>query len=216
MQRRRRLVLPVTTSLLAVAALIFAILATRDSKSSKTATQVAPGAQLPLTRGGFAGAELPQAKAAPPIALFDQYGRPVSLASLRGEPVVIAFLYTRCGAPCTLIAQQIRGALDELSRPVPVLLVSADPSGDTPVAVRHFLAQVSLSGRVYYLTGPEAALRRVWRAYRISPAARGAAAFERSATVLLIDQAGRERVIYGPEQLTPEALAHDIGKLQNG
>ena len=51
-----------------------------------------------------------------------------------------------------MIAQQIRGALDELRRPVPVLLISADPAADTPARVRRFLPRVSLSGRVRYLT----------------------------------------------------------------
>jgi hypothetical protein len=34
--------------------------------------------------------------------------------------------------------------------------------------------------------------------------------------VLLIDSHGSRRVLFGQEQLTPEALAHDIGKLQAG
>jgi protein SCO1/2 len=221
MSARRRWIVPVTLGVLVLAALAFAIVATNasNSGSGSTTTGVATTdttAAAPLSRGGFAGAELPRPVPAPPIALTDQYGRAVSLASMRGKPVVIAFLYAHCGAPCTLIAQQIRGALDELHEPVPVLIVSADPSGDTPAAVRSFLAATSLSGRVYYLTGEPAALRSVWRSYKVKPAAAGAAAFARHATVLLIDPQGRERVLYGPEQLTPEALAHDVGKLQNG
>ena len=54
---------------------------------------------------------------------------------------MLAFLYSTCGATCVLIAQQIRGALDELPRPVPVLIVSADPRADTPARVKRFLAQ---------------------------------------------------------------------------
>jgi protein SCO1 len=202
-------------SVLVLAALGFAIVATRESETSGSKTQTT-GAQLPLTRGGFAGAELPEPQAAPPIALADQYGRPVSLGALRGQPVLVAFAYTGCGAPCTVVAQQIRGALDELDRPAAVLLVSADPAHDTPAAVRSFLANASLTGRVHYLTGSEAALRRVWQEYRVKPASAGANAFARYANVVLIDPEGRERVIYGPEQLTPEALAHDIRKLQGG
>jgi len=48
------------------------------------------------------------------------------------------------------------------------------------------------------------------------PASDGRAAFQRTASVLLIDARGRERVLFGLEQLTPEALAHDIGRLQAG
>ncbi len=72
----------------------------------------------------------------------------MSLSSYRGQVVVLAFLYSTCGATCTLIAQQIRGALDELPQPVPVLIVSADPAADTPASVARFLARVSLTGRI--------------------------------------------------------------------
>jgi protein SCO1 len=224
MKGRRRLILPVAMSLLALAALVFAIVATRESKGggSKPATGGATTVEqtqpthTPIVQGGFQGAEIPGAPPAPPIALSDQYGRSASLSALRGQPVVVAFMYTGCGGPCEVIAQQIRGALDELRRPVPVLLVSVDPAGDTAPAVRGFLAKVSLSGRVYYLTGSPAALARAWRAYRVKPPRAGADAFAREANVLLIDGAGRRRVLFGSEQLTPEALAHDIGRLQAG
>jgi protein SCO1/2 len=209
----RRWILPVTMSVLVVAALVFAIVATKESKSGSSSATTATSAQAPLTRGGFVGAELPQARPAPPIALSDQYGRPVSLAALRGRPVLVGFVSTSCGAPCELVAQQIRGALDELHEPIPVLLISAGPAADTPAAVRDFLAKVSLSGRVYYLTGPPAALAGARRAYRVRPAAGGAGPTAQGATVLLIDSAGRERVAYGSEQLTPEALSHDIERL---
>jgi protein SCO1 len=131
--------------------------------------------------------------------------------------VVIAFLYSRCGAPCVLIAQQIRGALDELGeRPVPVAIISADPAGDDAAAVRRFLATVSLSGRVHYLSGSEAQLSPVWRAYGVRPASAGRGTFAKYAMVRLLDPKGRERVLYGAEQLTPDALVHDIRKLRSG
>jgi protein SCO1/2 len=217
MSARRRWILPVTLGVLVLAALVFAIVATRETDGgspASTTDATTTQATAPLSRGGFAGAELPRAAQAPPIALTDQYGRAVSLTSLRGKPVVVAFLYTHCGAPCTLIAQQIRGALDELRRPPAVAIVSVDPAGDTPASVRSFLAASSLSGRVYFLTGSPAALQQVWRSYKVKPASAGAGTFARYATVLLIDPQGRERVAYGSEQLTPEALAQDVGKLQ--
>jgi protein SCO1/2 len=218
MSRRRRLLLPLTMSVLALGALVLAIVVSSDSSdTSTTSTGTSPSVSTPRpppVKGDFQGAVLPASKTAPEISLRDQYGRPVSLAALRGRPVLIAFLYTGCGAPCTVIAQQVRGALDQLARPIPVLLVSADPGADTRTAVRHFLAQVSLSGRVYYLTGSPSEIAAVSRAYKVRPIAAGAAAFARYATVLLVDRNGRERVLFGSGQLTPEALAHDIGKLE--
>ena len=72
-----------------------------------------------------------------------------------------------------VIANQIRGALEELPHPPAVVFVSADPAADTPGHVRRFLAQVGLSGRVHYLTGSQAKLAPIWRAYRIVPASAG-------------------------------------------
>src|SRR5271165_2943182 len=80
----------------------------------------------------YAGAPVPGDVQAPGFTLTDQAGHTVSLANYRGQVTVVAFLYSDCAPACVLVAQQIRGALDELARPVPVLLVSVDPSADTP------------------------------------------------------------------------------------
>jgi protein SCO1/2 len=197
-----------------VLALVVAVIL-RDSaghRGPSTSEAASPSSQ----GSGFDGAALPGTATAPDFSLSDQLGRSVSLADYRGRVTVVSFLYSSCGATCVLIAQQIRGALDELARPVPVLIISADPAGDSPRRVGRFLAQASLSGRVEYLTGSPARLRPVWRAFHIAPAADGRAAFERTASVLLLDGRGRERVVYGLEQLTPESLAHDIRRLQAG
>ena len=180
---------------------------TGSSTSSSSAVARAAGAS------GFEGAALPAAVLAPAFTLADQHGRPVSLAGQRGQVAIVAFVYSTCGATCVVIAQQIRGALDELGRAVPVLLISADPAADTPARVGRFLSRVSLSGRVSYLSGSPAQLRAVWRGFHVVGASADHAAFERTASVFLIDRAGRQRVIYQLQQLTPEALAHDVRKL---
>ncbi len=159
----------------------------------------------------FDGPALPPTPA-PDFTLLDIDGKPASLAALRGRVTIVAFLYSDCTA-CTLLAQQIRGALDELSTPPAVLIVSVDPPVDTPARVRAFLTRTSLTGRVRYLVAPRRALEAAWSAYRVRVPANGREAFERAAPVLLIDKQGRERVIYEEEQLTPEALAHDVDTL---
>jgi protein SCO1/2 len=148
--------------------------------------------------------------------LTDQRGRRVALSDYRGQVVILAFLSASASGASPLIAQQIRGALDDLGRLVPALAVSADPAADTPARVRRFLAEASLAGRLRYLTGSLAQLRSVWHAYRVVPISAGRGKFDRSAIVLLIDPLGRKRVLFGVEQLTPEGLAHDVRQLQAG
>lgn len=165
----------------------------------------------------FVGAPFPGEIAAPSFTLRDQSGGEVSLSQYRGRVVMLTFLYSTCGDTCVVIGQQIRGALNELAEahaPAPaVLIVSADPAADTPANVRRFLAEVSLTGRVQYLSGTPAQLRAVWHAYAIKPASDGPAVFDEYAPVLLIDGSGRKRVLFESEELTPEGLSHDIRRL---
>jgi protein SCO1 len=186
---------------------------TRGPSSSPSST---PAGSAPAS--GFEGAVLPASLAAPDWTLADLDGRRVRLSDYRGQVVVLAFLSPTAGGASALIAQQIRGALDDLGRPaarVGVVAISADPGLDSPARVHAFLAGASLTGRLMYLTGSPAQLRAIWRAYHVVPLTAGRARFENAATVLLIDRHGDERVLFGLEQLTPEGLAHDIEKLRN-
>jgi protein SCO1/2 len=166
---------------------------------------------------GFDGALLPSNVRPYEFTLTDQDGRRVSLRALRGRVVVLAFLYTSSKTTAPLIAQQIRGALDELeghASGVATLAVSVDPAADTPARVRAFLHASSLTGRLQYLTGSLAQLRPVWRAYHVVPATAGPRAYEEGAFVVVLDRGGAARVEFPLEELTPEALAHDVRKLE--
>ncbi len=165
---------------------------------------------------GFDGAALPSGTAAPTWTLTDQDGRRVALSGYRGQVVILTFLSPTATGASPLIAQQIRGALDDLNHAVPAVAISANPALDSSARIRKFLAQASLTGRLTYLTGSPAQLRAIWHAYHVVPLTAGRARFENAATVLLIDRRGDERVLFGVEQLTPESLAHDVEKLQAG
>jgi protein SCO1/2 len=192
-----------------LALIAVAILAVSSGRGPSAHSSASPAG----SESGFYGAVLPTSTPVRDFTLLDQSGRPVALSRYRGQVTILAFLYSTCGATCILIAQQIRGALNELAHPVPVLFVTADPGVDTPARVARFLGQVSLSGRVQYLTGPRAALDHVWLEYGVTPATRGRDAFDRSPSVILLDRSGRERIIFGLEQLTPEGIAGDVRKL---
>jgi protein SCO1/2 len=199
MPGRVRIALVVTATLALAAAALATLL-------------VRPGGE-PESASGFAGSQRP---AIPPqdFRLRDQDGRRVSLSDFRGRVVVLTFMYTTCRDTCPLTATQIRGALDDLGRDVPALAVSVDPVNDTPERARRFLFKRGLAhDRMRFLLGERAQLQPVWKAYGIRPQG---TAFDHSAYVLLIDRHGRQRIGFPVEQLTPEALAHDIRRLQAG
>jgi protein SCO1/2 len=207
------LALAAVAALVVVVALVLALSGSFGGGSSSTGSSLAAAAP----ESGYDGAPYPDGIRAPDFTLGDQYGHTVSLSEYRGRVVLLSFLYSTCGDTCIVIGEQIRGALDELeeehARLPAVLIVSADPTADTPAHVRRFLSEVSLSGRVQYLTGTAAQLRAVWRAYAVKPASVGASKFDEYAPVLLIDTSGEKRVLFESEELTPEGLSHDVGKL---
>lgn len=196
-------------------ALLVALFVALDGCSGGAAHNPSPSAtSQSAPPSGFEGAALPANLPPRDFALTDQNDRRVTLSDYRGRVAILTFLATGASGASPLVAQQIRGALDDLGQATPTLAVSADPSGDSRGRIRSFLRANSLTGRLEYLTGTPAQLRPIWRAYRVTPASAGRSAFDRSAIVFLIDRHGRERVVFGVEQLTPEALAHDIRALQ--
>lgn len=165
----------------------------------------------PVRGREFQGAVRPPGVRPVDFALRDQDGRRATLAEYRGRVVVLTFLYTTCRDTCPIQAQQVRGALDDLGHDVPTLAVSVDPAGDTPARARAFLLRQRLTGRMRFLLGPRSRLAPVWRGYGVRPQGEG---FDHSAHVVLVDRAGRQRVGFPVDQLTPERLAHDIALLE--
>ncbi len=159
----------------------------------------------------FEGALMPEGVRAPDFRLRNQEGEPVSMRSLRGQPVVVTFLYTHCQDTCPIQAQTVRGALDQLGHDVPALAVAVDPPNDTPQSARRFLAEQRASGRIDFVLGSRAELRPLWKGFAIRPQS---VTEEHQARLTLVDARGFQRVGYPGAEATPERLAHDLRLLE--
>ena len=146
------------------------------------------------------------------FGLRDEQGRLVRLADLRGKPVVVTFLYTTCQDTCPLTVDQIRFALDDLGHDVPVVAVSVDPA-QRHAARREALLAAAPDGPAACAgcSATSASCERLWRAYGVQPQSD---ATEHSASTVLLDGRGRQRVGFATSVLTPRALAHDIAMLE--
>jgi protein SCO1/2 len=160
---------------------------------------------------GFAGASRPPDMPREDFGVRDERGAVLRLSDMRGKPVVVTFLYTTCKDTCPLTAQQIRIALDDVGHDVPVVAVSVDPKNDTPQRARAFLLKQGLQGRMHWALGSSAQLQRLWDAYGIQPQGGDG---EHTASTILLDRRGTQRVGFATSVLTPDALAHDIAKLE--
>lgn len=160
---------------------------------------------------GWAGAVRPPAVPPAAFALRDERGRAVRIDAYRGQVVALMFVYSTCQDTCPLTAAQVRGALDEVDRDdVQAIAVSVDPARDTQRTVRTFLAEQRIAGRVPYLMGTRAQLSPVWRAFGVQAQEQEQ---EHSVSVVLLDRSGRQRVGFGPDDLTADGLAHDLREL---
>jgi protein SCO1/2 len=162
------------------------------------------------------GTEL-EKNAAPDFTLTDGVtGRSVTLSSLRGSVVALAFLYTRCPDVCPLTAGQFRAAqrsLGDDASKITFVAVSVDPEGDTPAAVREFSEAHDLSKRWHYLIGPRAQLEAVWSLYGVGAfPSSGVRAVEHNDAIYLIDGRGRERAIVHSSD-PPDWLLRDLRAL---
>jgi cytochrome oxidase Cu insertion factor (SCO1/SenC/PrrC family) len=105
----------------------------------------------------------------PEVNLVDQYGRPVSLASLRGKAVALTFLDPVCTTDCPVIASEFRQADTDLgadARRVDLVAVCANPTYISTEYLDAFDRQEGLDGvpNWLFLTGTLPQLERAWHA----------------------------------------------------
>jgi protein SCO1/2 len=159
---------------------------------------------------GFTGAVRPAGARVPAYALTDQDGHRVTPAVHQGRIAVYAFIYSHCRDVCPIEVQQIRGAMDQLGRDVPVIGVSVDPRNDTRESARAFLIKQHMTGRMRFLLGSPAQLAPVWGAFGIAPQRKGR---DHSAYVVVVDGRGRQRIGYPVNLLRPDGLEADLRRL---
>lgn len=133
---------------------------------------------------------------APHFELTDQGGSPVSLASLRGGPVVLDFVYTSCPGPCpiltaTHVALQ-RGLEPALRSRTRFVSISLDPSRDTPEALRAYARAHGADLRSWsFLTGPVDTVGDVVARYGVGSLPGEGGEIEHISVTFLIDSEGR-------------------------
>jgi protein SCO1/2 len=162
------------------------------------------------------------------FALTDHHGRPATLASFRGHPVLLFFGYTQCPDVCPLTLAKLNRSVQALGRrgrDVRIVLVTHDPKRDTPEVLRAYAGR--FGDNVVGLTGDSAAVARAMAGYGAyampsvrAPAdehaheshAKKPAALSHSAVVYGIDREGRLQVVIG-EGAKQEWMDDDVATL---
>ncbi|HYR10192.1 MAG TPA: SCO family protein [Longimicrobium sp.] len=188
-------------------------------------------AAAPRPAPRFHGTTYTQVLPAAEFALTDHDGRPVSLRSYRGAPVLLFFGYTHCPDVCPLTLDKLTRALRTAGgsvKDVRILLVTLDPARDTPAALKTYASRFGPA--VVGLTGDSAGLAKARQGYGAyitqAPAqpaahAHGAHAQPTAAAALKtvhpgavygIDRHGNLQVVIS-DAATPEQVVDDVRTL---
>lgn len=179
-----------TTALLVIVGAIWGF---RYLKTSQTQT-AAPSTDMPL--GGF---PMP-GQVAPDFTLTDQFNHQLTLSSLRGHEVVLAFIDSRCTTLCPLTSNIMYNAKAELSSSqasqVELVAVNANPTATSVATVEAWSIAHGMLNQWSFLTGTSTQLWAVYHAYNayVQIAANGSDVHD--ALTLIIDAQGHERLSY--------------------
>ena len=94
----------------------------------------------------------------------DADGADRTLAELKGRPVVVTLAYTSCRKTCSssmLVMREMQDVLTRSGRDAAFVVVSYDPTRDTPAEWRRYRAARKLPPSWLFLSGPEADTRRL-------------------------------------------------------
>lgn len=103
------------------------------------------------------------------FSLTDQGGARLSLARLRGRPVIVTFIDPLCRNYCPREASVLSTAVERFRSARPVIVaVSVDPWGDSRQNFREDAAHWRLAPGWIWGVGTESQLATVWRRYQIA------------------------------------------------
>ncbi len=154
-----------------------------STTAARTPPAATPGAPTPVPDRSlgapltaFMGLSTPggsDPRPAPLFSLTDQNGQPVSMPVQPPSVVVLTFFDAPCNDICPVLASEIEQADADLgpqAAHVEFLTVNTDPSALAASAARPAVGGAGLGSLAnwHMLTGPLAALNKVWKAYGIS------------------------------------------------
>ena len=125
------------------------------------------------------------------FSLTDQHGATVKLSTLRGRVVVLSFAFAHCSAICPTLVKSLIDSSKQFHAEVSTLIVTLDPTRDTPATLAHTASNWQLPQGMSYLSGDPQAVEQVLAAYQVPHAKDASGTINHPALVYIIDRDGR-------------------------
>ena len=150
----------------------------------------------------------------PDFTLKDQTGATVRLSQMRGEPVAVTFLYTRCpvatACPMTTAKFSKLDAMLAQKKFGHLLVVTVDPEHDTPEVLADYAKKAGADPKRWkFLTGSPEAVARVASSFGVMYYPEHGQTIH-SQAVAVLDPEGRLATIYFGESWQPEHILRDL------
>jgi protein SCO1 len=162
-------------------------------------------------------ARLPAIQPAGDFALVDQDGKPLAMKDLKGQVLLVGFVFTTCTGSCPATTQRmvlVQEGLqkkDLFKKGVRLVSISLDPTRDRPEVLRDYMKLNTIDGKTWsFLTGPFDDVKKAHKAWGMwaKPAANGQ--LDHPSRIFLVDRQGQVREIYNLDFMRPRWVVEDI------
>jgi len=164
-------------------------------------------------RGGFAVTNT--SDCLPDITLTDQNGHPVSLASLKGKPVLFDFIYTTCPGPCLMLTSRMKQIANRLGprlgSEARIVSITVDPEHDHAEQLNAYAkAQGADVNGWLFLTGTPSQIDDVLARFDLIRKHEADGTVDHVLEFFLVDANGRAILQYMGEKAEPDRVASDV------
>jgi protein SCO1/2 len=149
--------------------------------------------------------------------LVDQNGDTVSLASLKGKPMVVDFIYTSCPGPCLMETAKLANVAlrlgTDMGSKVTIVSISVDPEHDGPKQLLNYSRQQGADEKGwYFLTGGPAEVDRALAGFKLSRQIEPDGSVGHMIAMMLIGPDGHIVHEYNGEAVKAQDIVDDVKK----
>lgn len=170
-------------------------------------------------RGGFAVHDA--SSCLPDLTLVDQHGQRVSLASLKGKPVLFDFIYTTCPGPCVMITARMKSVANHLG---PILgsearfvSVTVDPEHDHPAELLGYAKEQGAERNGWlFLTGSPGEIDRLMASFKLRRQREADGSVDHVLEFFLVGSDGHLLLQYLAFDVNPLKIAGDVEQAADG
>jgi protein SCO1/2 len=157
----------------------------------------------------------------PPVTLLDQHGQQVSLADLKGKPVLFDFIYTSCPGECLMLTQRMKRIANalgpELGNQVRLVSITVDPEHDQPKQLLQYASDQAADMKGWlFLTGTPSQIDAELARFKLIRQHESDGSVDHVLEMFLVGPNGHAVMQYMGDKITAERAVTDLNAAAAG